>query len=87
MIELRNGMSSMTEQPRPISDESFHDEMEALSIIRKAFADFRSTLQDQQARMFTGGNKEEIEEVLGELKDMTPDWSEMNDTLIGARNG
>lgn len=75
-LEIYNGMVDHIDA-RIISDDAKADERTAIEAVRRNFARFRSELQDAHACMTTHGNREEISDILSELRDLEPDYSEM----------
>lgn len=72
---------------RGMSDSAVKDEREAIAAVKKAFAVFRSELQDARAKITTLGNRLEIDEILDGLKNgYEPDYDEMEETLQSERN-
>lgn len=70
-----------------MSSDSIRSECQAITDLRKAFAQFRSTVQDIQCRMGSQGNRETVVEMLDELEDAEPDFAAMEECLELARNG
>lgn len=79
-IETYNGMVDQIDA-RIVSDNAKADERTAIEAVRRNFSRFRSELQDAHACMTTQGNRDEVSDILSELEDLIPDWSEMLATL------
>jgi len=70
-----------------ISTDAARDERKAISDLRTAYAQFRSTVQDIKCRMASQGNREAVQELLDDLTDDCPSFDGMMEHLDLVKNG
>lgn len=69
-----------------LSTDSIISERQAITDLRTACAQFRSTLQDIQCKMGSQGNRETVGELLDDLSDSVPSFDAMVECLELAKN-
>lgn len=59
---------------------------EAIAAVKKAFAMFRSELQDARAKVSTTGNRSLLDAWIADMAALVPDYEEIEEPLQSERN-